>query len=281
MTLPLPLRAAALAAAAATLLTLPVAPPGPAPAFGCADGCSGVCRDLAADWRLTASSETALCDRRAVEDAGLFVGHKTRDLLASIACRTAAVELFTAGPGGTLEAALADLFVASFRRHVDYMENETVAVSLALDPVSPLHLLPADEARAKTGADLLVTCKYAGASVRGTEFRPDSAEVRMRRLRREGIARFRVMASALSGSDAARAPLFIDEVAGGFIIDTIRHTGTDGVELLDSAFRVYDHYPGIQTPAPLPGELDYLPPPPAPASATPAPEPGHEGHAHD
>lgn len=222
------------------------------PAAACADGCSGQCTLTVADWRATSETTFPGFDPRAVEDAGLFVGMTTRNLLAARGMRTAAVEIFSSlshdPPSATAEARVAPLFVDAFRRHLDYVAGESVSVSLAIDPPDPLHLKTAAQARSETGADLLVTCRYAGASFRVREFRPDRTELRMRRVERTGQAAFRVMAVALSGALEGAEPAFIEEIRGGFIVDTLFETGTDGVELERSTFRVFEHFPGIDPP---------------------------------
>lgn len=195
------------------------------------------------NWPLSREAETVegALDPRAVEDAALHLGRKTRELLDSLDGRTAAVELLTAG-AGTFETAFAERFVRSFRRHADFSSGETKAISLSVDPREPLSLLTAAEAGRRAGASLRVLCRYTGASFREREYRPDLAGVRMRRLERVWSARFRVIADALDGE---RPPLLLEEVAGKFIQDTVYQTGTDGVELVKSEYRAYEHFPGI------------------------------------
>lgn len=239
----------------------------PAPAHPCDDGCVGDCALTVADWRRTGETEIAGFDPRAVEDAGLFVARTTHDLLAARGLGTASVELFTGtdpgAPAGTLETSVARIFKAAFDRHFTMVEGAAFAIGFALDPAEPLHLATAAQARARTGADLLVTCKFAGHSVLLREYRPDRPELRMRRVERLAQVRFRVMATALAGAPDGAEPAFIDEIRGGFVVDTLFSTGTDEVETESSTFRAYENFPGIEPPdGPHERATDPLPPAP-------------------
>lgn len=201
----------------------------------------------AVNWPERERRETPGFDPRAVEDAALFIGQKTRDLLHSLNAGTAVVELRSEG-AGTHETLLVALFDRAFHYHANYRADDTVTVRLLVNPQGSLPLLQAAEASA---AALRVSCRFVQVSVTDISYFPRSPGVRMRRQERIGRAVFRVMADA---PDSGGAPLFVDEVVGTFTEDTLFEGDTHGVELVRDLSLHYGHYPVLDPLPPLPAE---------------------------
>jgi hypothetical protein len=213
--------------------------------LACSSGCdSDSCVPEIIFWHPETTSETTMLSPLSALDAGWYIGVKARDMMRTRSLLKVAFEIADESQGDEKQRAAAiESFTKGFIENINYIKDETIAVFINNNSKDSLYLKTANQVRTETAADILVTCKLMGGKTLVQEKSGKTAEVLLTRTEETSETLYRVMISALSGSDA-NTPLFIDEVTGKHTVVQEYLTGSKENRLIYRE-KLFGHYPGL------------------------------------